>query len=82
MQCELNPDAWFRFADVGMKSIQNDARQKLGAYLGIASAEDLAGLVFVDNASGAVNAVLRSLLFTATKDGAFAPRIFGIYSQD
>ena len=38
----------------------------MGAFLGISAADDLAGLVFVDNASGAVNAVLRSLLLGAT----------------
>jgi hypothetical protein len=68
LQCEQNPDAWFRFPDTGLKPILNQARKHMGTYLGITQQSYLNGLVFVDNASGAVNAVLRSLLIGATEE--------------
>ena len=55
LQCEARPDRWFRqdyFACV------DEARRKLAAYINAPSVDDV---VMVENASGGVNAVMRSM---------------------
>jgi selenocysteine lyase/cysteine desulfurase len=55
LKMEQNPDRWFRYTLYGKL---NEAREALAGYIG-ADAEDV---VFVPNASTAVNSVLRSLI--------------------
>jgi len=59
LQCEARPDKWFRqdyFVCV------DSARSMLAAYINAPSADDL---VMVENASGAVNSVMRSMNWEA-----------------
>jgi isopenicillin-N epimerase len=51
---ELNPDRFFRF---DLYTLMNDVRKYMAQYLGVNSKD----LVFVDNASGGMNAIFRSL---------------------
>lgn len=58
-QAEESPDAWFR-SGLGVRNVfdfQDDARSRMASYIG----GRFNDTVFVDNASGGVNAVLRSL---------------------
>jgi len=66
-KCELKPDVWFRNLKTGYKSTLDQVRSELGSYLCVEQAQ-ISGLVLVDGASSAVNAVLRSLLRNSTSE--------------
>lgn len=60
-EMELAPDVWFRFQVYGRADA---VRAQLAQYLGCNASD----VVFVENASHGVNAVLRSLLFSPPRD--------------
>eukprot|EP00933_Yihiella_yeosuensis_P051213 TRINITY_DN49086_c0_g1_i1.p1 TRINITY_DN49086_c0_g1~~TRINITY_DN49086_c0_g1_i1.p1 ORF type:complete len:455 (+),score=78.40 TRINITY_DN49086_c0_g1_i1:65-1429(+) len=63
LQMEMNPDLWFRYSGPdALSGALESVRARLSNYIGSSSQNDV---VFVDGASGGVNAILRSLRLPA-----------------
>mgnify|MGYP002637750004 CR=1 FL=1 len=72
---EDNPDYWFRFnAPDSLFGAAQAVREQLARYIGAASGKDV---VFVDNATGGMNAVLRSIRLPPTASILFLNVVYG-----